>query len=214
MRRPLSIAVAVTAVLVGLAFLDRAGGEGRGWPSGSLRDLTKLTPLDGTAAPGFTLSDQHGRAVSLSSLRGRIIVLESMDPECRLECPITSQQFIEAARALGERSSEVVFIGVNVNQYHAGTSDVLRFSRVHRLERLPNWHFLTGSTSALRRVWHAYRIVVRPSRTGDVAHTDAMYFIDRRGRARWVAAPEYDKATIPQWGAAIADVANHLLGVV
>jgi protein SCO1 len=215
MRRPLSIAVGVTAVLVvGLAFLNRAGREGRGWPSGSLRDLTKLTPLDGIAAPGFTLSDQHGRTVSLASLRGRIVVLESMDPECTLECPITSRQFIEAAHALGERSSEVVFVGVNVNQFHAGTAAVLRFSKVHRLERLPNWHFLTGSTSALRRVWHAYRIVVRPSRTGDVAHTDAMYFIDRRGRARWVAAPKYDRAAIPQWGAAIADIAKHLLGVV
>jgi cytochrome oxidase Cu insertion factor (SCO1/SenC/PrrC family) len=215
MRQPLAIAVGAAAVLVvGLAFLDRAGREGRGWPSGSLRDLTKLTPLDGIAAPAFTLSDQHGRTVSLASLRGRIVVLESMDPECTLECPITSQQFIEAAHALGERSSEVVFVGVNVNQYHAGAADVLRFSRVHRLERLPNWHFLTGSTSALRRVWQAYRIIVRPSRTGDVAHTDAMYFIDRRGRARWVAAPEYDKAAIPQWGAAIADIANHLLGVV
>ena len=49
-------------------------------------------------------------------------------------------------------------------------------------------------------------------RTGDVTHSDAMYFIDRRGLARWVAAPEYDRATIPQWGAAIADIASHLLG--
>jgi cytochrome oxidase Cu insertion factor (SCO1/SenC/PrrC family) len=215
MRRPLAIAVAAAAVLgAGVAFLDRAGREGHGWPSRSLRDLTKLSPLGGIAAPAFTLSDQHGRTVSLASLRGRIVVLQSMDPECTLECPITSRQFIVAAHALGERSSKVVFVGVNVNQYRAGTADVLRFSRMHRLERLPNWHFLTGSTPALRRVWRAYRIVVRPSRTGDVAHTDAMYFIDRRGRARWVAAPEYDKAAIPQWGAAIADIANHLLGVV
>jgi cytochrome oxidase Cu insertion factor (SCO1/SenC/PrrC family) len=215
MRRPLAIAVGAAAVLVvALVSLERAGREGRSWPSGSLRELTKLTPLDGIAAPAFTLSDQHGRTVSLASLRGRIVVLESMDPKCTLECPITSQQFIEAAHVLGERSSEVVFVGVNVNQYHAGTADALRFSRVHRLERLPNWHFLTGSTAALRRVWQAYRIAVRPSRTGDVAHTDAMYFIDRRGRARWVAAPEHDRAAIPQWGAAIADVADHLLGVV
>ena len=216
MRRPPAIAVggAAAVLVVGLVSFHLAGREGRGWPSGPLRDLTKLTSLDGVPAPGFTLSDQHGRTVSLASLRGKIVVLESMDPDCTLACPITSRQFIEAARALGKRSSEVVFVGVNVNQYHAATADVLRFSKVHRLERLPNWHFLTGTTPALERVWRAYRIVVRPSRTGDVAHTDAMYFIDRRGRARWVAAPEYDKATIAQWGAAIADIADHLLGAV
>jgi cytochrome oxidase Cu insertion factor (SCO1/SenC/PrrC family) len=212
MRRGLAIAAVAAAVLVAvLALLDRAGGEGRVWPTSSLQALTKLTPLAGIAAPAFTLSDQRGRRVSLASLRGRIVVLESMDPECTLECPLISQEFVEAAHDLGTRSSEVVFVGVNVNQYHARISDVLRFSREHHLEQLPNWHFLTGSTSALRRVWRAYRIVVRPSRTGDVTHSDAVYFIDRRGLARWVAAPEYNTAAIPQWGAAIADIANHLL---
>jgi cytochrome oxidase Cu insertion factor (SCO1/SenC/PrrC family) len=150
--------------------------------------------------------------VSLASLRGRIVVLESMDPECTLECPLTSQEFGYAAHDLGRRSREAVFVGVNVNQYHARISDVLRFSTEHRLVQLPNWHFLTGSTSALRRVWRAYRIVVRPSRTGDVTHSDAMYFIDRRGLVRWIAAPGYNQAAIPQWGAAIADITNHLLG--
>jgi protein SCO1 len=213
MRRPLAIAAVAAAVLVaGLALLDRVGGGGRGWPTSSLQALTKLTPLAGIAAPAFTLSDQRGRTVSLASLRGRIVVLESMDPECTLECPLISQEFVYAAHDLGRRSSEVVFIGVNVNQYRARISDVVRFSRSHQLEQLPNWHFLTGSTSALRRVWRAYRIVVIPSRTGDVTHSDEMYFIDPRGLARWVAAPEYNKATIPQWGAAIADIANHLLG--
>lgn len=214
MRRPLAlVAVAAAGLVAGLALLGGASGRGREWPTSSLQALTKLTPLAGIAAPAFALSDQRGQRVSLASLRGRIVVLESMDPKCTFECPITSQEFVEAANDLGRRSSEVVFVGLNVNQYHARISDVLRFSRAHRLEQLPNWHFLTGSNAALRRVWRAYRIVVRPSRTGDVTHSDAMYFIDRRGRARWVAAPEYKKAGIPQWGAAIADIANHLLGV-
>jgi cytochrome oxidase Cu insertion factor (SCO1/SenC/PrrC family) len=212
-RRPIALAAVAAAVLVaGLVLLDRVGGKGRGWPTSSLQALTKLTPVAGTAAPAFTLSDQRGRTVSLASLRGRIVVLESMDPECTLECPITSQEFVEAAHDLERRSREVVFLGVNVNQYHARISDVLRFSTEHRLVQLPDWHFLTGSTSALRRVWRAYRIVVRPSRTGDVTHSDAMYFIDRRGLVRWVAAPGYNEAAIPQWGAAIADITNHLLG--
>lgn len=211
MGRGLAI-VAVTAgvVVAGLVVLDRAGHEGRQWPTSSLQTLTRLTPLAGIAAPAFTLSDQRGHTVSLASLRGRIVVLESMDPECTLECPITSREFVEAAHDLGRRSSEVVFVGVNVNRYHARIADVLRFSRAHHLEQLPNWHFLTGSTEALRRVWRAYRIVVRGSRSGDVTHSDAMYFIDRRGLARFVAAPENNKAAIPQWGAAIADIASHI----
>jgi cytochrome oxidase Cu insertion factor (SCO1/SenC/PrrC family) len=148
--------------------------------------------------------------VSLASLRGRTVVLEPMDPECTVECPITSLEFVEAARDLGTRSSEVAFVGLNVDPAHARIADVLRFSREHHLEQLPNWHFLTGSAGALRRVWRAYRIVVRPSRNGDVTHSEAMYFIDRNGLARWVGAPEYNKAAISQWGAAIADIVSHM----
>jgi hypothetical protein len=87
---------------------------------------------------------------------------------------------------------------------------VVRYSRANHLEQLPNWHFLSGSTSALRRVWWACRIVVRRSRAGDLTHSDAMYLIDRRNLARWVAAPEYNKAAIPKWGGAIADIARHV----
>jgi hypothetical protein len=125
---------------------------------------------------------------------------------------VTSQEFGEGARDLGRRSREVVFVGVNVNQYQPRIPDVLRFSSEHRLEQLPNGRFLTRSRSTLRRVSRAYIFIVRPSRMGDVTHSDPMYFIDRRGFARWVAVPEYNKPAIPQCGTAIADVTNHVLG--
>ena len=208
--RVFAIAAVTAGVLVVVVLLGRADGQGRRWPTSSLQSLTRLTPLPGIAAPSFALSDQNGRTVSLASLRGRTVVLEPMDPECTLECPITSLEFVEAERDLGTRSSEVAFVGLNVDPAHARIADVLRFSREHHLEQLPNWHFLTGTAGALRRVWRAYRIVVRPSRNGDVTHSEAMYFIDRNGLARWVGAPEYNKAAISQWGAAIADIVSHM----
>jgi cytochrome oxidase Cu insertion factor (SCO1/SenC/PrrC family) len=205
-----SVAAGVIASILVLT-AGNAGGRTE-WPTSSLRDLTKLTKLSGTVAPPLTLTDQHGQRRSVSSLRGRVVVFESMDPECALECPLMAQEFVDAARDLGKRSAQVMLVAVNVNQFHARTADVLQFSRQHHLEQLPNWAFLTGSTAALRQVWHAYRIVVIPKRTGDVTHSDLMYFIDPRGLARWVAAPDYNQAAIPQWGAAIADVANRLVG--
>ncbi len=204
------------AAIISLA-LSACGGSGSGraaaWqPPGSVSEVMHLMPLPAKPAPGFSLTDQHGRSVSLASLRGRAVVIEPMDPKCRELCPIVSQDFVDADHSLGRRASRVVFLGLNVNQHHARVADVLAFSRLHRLEGLPNWHFLTGSTRQLRRVWRAYGIAVEPSRSGDVTHSALMEFVDPAGRERWLASPEYDRAAIPQWGAGIAAVAAHLAG--
>jgi protein SCO1 len=205
-------AACIVAVALALGVGGGGGSDRSHWPSASLVNLTNLTSMPGAAAPTFTLTDQRGRSISMAAQRGKVVVFESMDPECTLECPIMAQEFVDAARELGTRGSQVVFLGINVNQYHASTADVLSFSRRHHLDQLANWHFLTGSAAQLREVWHAYAIAVQPSRTGDVTHSDLMYFIDREGREKWVAAPNYNKAAIPSWGAAIASVSAHLLG--
>lgn len=61
----------------------------------------QLSPVPVTRAPGFTLTDQDGQAMSLASLRGRAVVLEFMDPHCTDICPIVSREFIDAYRDLG-----------------------------------------------------------------------------------------------------------------
>lgn len=214
-RRALLGLAALAALALALSACG-GGGAARGaaaWrPPGSLERLMNLFPTPAKRAPSFTLTDQRGRSVSLTSLRGRVVVLEPMDPKCTSLCPIVSQDFVDAAHALGGRSSRVVFLGINVNQYHARVADVLAFSRLHLLERLRGWHFLTGSTRQLRRVWRSYGIAVKPSRSGDVTHSALMEFIDPKGRERWLASPDYNKAAIPQWGAGIATVAEHLAG--
>ncbi len=172
--------------------------------------LAKVPPAQ--QAPLFALVDQHGRHVSLAALRGKVVVLEPMDPHCTDICPIVSEEFVLAAQRLGARARQVVFLGVNVNQYHERPAEVDVFSRHHGLDRLANWHFLTGSTAALERVWHAYGISVQPNATGDVVHSALMWFIDPQGRERWVATPNYDKPQIPKFGAGIASVASRLLG--
>src|SRR5215831_16065224 len=45
-------------------------------------NLMGLSPVPGKAAPGFRLTDQDGRTLPLSSLRGKVVVLEFMDPHC------------------------------------------------------------------------------------------------------------------------------------
>jgi cytochrome oxidase Cu insertion factor (SCO1/SenC/PrrC family) len=189
--------------------------------STSLANLMQLSPVPVTSAPGFTLTDQGGHAMSLASLRGRVVVLEFMDPHCTDICPIVSGEFLDAYRDLGATASRVVFVAVNVNRYHLRVADVAAFSSGQQLTQIPAWHFLTGSYPSLRTVWRAYQIQVdAPGPEADVIHSSQMYFIDPQGRERFLADPMVDHAAsgssylpanqLASWGQGIALVARHL----
>jgi cytochrome oxidase Cu insertion factor (SCO1/SenC/PrrC family) len=189
--------------------------------STSLANLMQLSPVPVTSAPGFTLTDQGGHAMSLASLRGRVVVLEFMDPHCTDICPIVSQEFLDAYRDLGASAPRVLFVAVNVNRYHLRVADVAAFSSEQQLTRIPAWHFLTGSYPSLRAVWRAYQIQVdAPGPDADVIHSSQMYFIDPQGRERFLADPMVDHTAsgssylpanqLASWGLGIALVARHL----
>ena len=191
--------------------------------STSLANLMQLSPLPGTAAPGFTLTDQAGHTLSLSSFRGKAVVLEFMDPHCTDICPIVSQEFVDAYHELGPAASKVVFVAINVNAYHAAVTDMAAFSREHQLNTIPDWHFFTGPVPQLKTVWGDYHIDVQaPNPNADIVHTSAVYFIDPQGRERFVGSPEVDHTKsgtaflpvrqIAQWGHGIAVLARGLSG--
>lgn len=174
------------------------------------QQLMSLTTLNDPAvqAPNFTLTDQNGQTVSLSSLQGKVVVLEFMDPACTDICPIVSQEIIKADRLLGKHASQVEFLAVNVNQYHESQKDIMGFSKEQGLNKLSNWHFLTGKTSELKAIWKVYGIQVIPNPSGDVQHSSFMYFIDKHGTETYVANPDNSKSAISEWSQGISYVAN------
>jgi len=50
-------------------------------------------------APGFDLLDEQGDPISLSSLRGRPLIVTFIDPLCRDYCPIEAQRLNAVAAA-------------------------------------------------------------------------------------------------------------------
>jgi cytochrome oxidase Cu insertion factor (SCO1/SenC/PrrC family) len=223
-----AIILAGAAVITVVAVTRPGSGPQLARPTGipaSVSDaqinLMGLSPVPVRPAPGFTLTDQDGRALSLASLRGKAVVLEFMDPHCTDICPIVSQEYVDANRDLGPLADKVVLAAVNVNQYHAAVSDMMAYSREQRLNTIPGWHFLTGPVPDLRKVWDGYEIAVQaPSPDADIVHTSAVYFIDPAGRERFIAAPMADHTSsgasylpagqIAAWGQGIAQVARTL----
>ena len=191
--------------------------------STALADLMQLSSVPAKAAPGFTLTDQAGRTLSLASFRGHAVVLEFMDPHCTDICPIVSQEFVGAYRDLGAAASRVVFLAVNVNPYHRTVADMAAYSAEQGLSTIPSWHFFTGQLAALRAVWGSFDVQVdAPGPDADVIHTSTVYFIDPSGHERFVAVPMDDHAAsgtaylpagqLASWGRGIALVARQLVG--
>jgi cytochrome oxidase Cu insertion factor (SCO1/SenC/PrrC family) len=189
--------------------------------STSLANMMQLTPVPGVRAPGFTLTDQNGHTMSLASLRGKVVVLEFMDPHCTDICPIVSQEYVDAYHQLGARAGKVVFAAINVNQYHATVANMATFSNAQRLNTIPSWHFFTGPVPALQTTWRDYNVEVEaPNPNADIIHTSAVYFIDAQGRERFLASPMVDHtsggmsylplAQISDWAGGIARLATDL----
>jgi cytochrome oxidase Cu insertion factor (SCO1/SenC/PrrC family) len=159
-------------------------------------------------APGFTLTDQFGKRVSLHSLRGKVVVLSFNDPECTTMCPLTTTALLEAKKLLGPAASRVELIGVGANPEKTQIKWVRAYSRAHGM--LHKWRFLTGSLPELRRVWRVYGIEAAVV-NGAIDHTPATYVIGPDGRESRLYQTVMAYSSVPQLGYEIAQSIAALL---
>ncbi len=138
-----------------------------------------------TIAPGFALTDQNGRRVSLASLHGKAVLLTFLDPVCTTDCPLEAQEFREAGVLLGAQASQVELVAVNVNPLYGGLAYTRAFDREQSLSNVRNWVYLTGSTAQLRPVWRNYGVESQTLPGGSMlGHNDVAFVIDPNGRMR------------------------------
>jgi cytochrome oxidase Cu insertion factor (SCO1/SenC/PrrC family)/thiol-disulfide isomerase/thioredoxin len=165
------------------------------------------TPLS-RVAPKFTLTDQFGRSVSLSSFRGKVVLLAFNDSECTTICPLTTTAMLDAKAMLGQAGSQVQLLGIDANPKATSLEDVFSYSQLHGM--LTAWHFLTGSLPQLQRIWSAYGIEAAVQ-AGEIAHTPALFVIDRQGRERRLYLTQQSYAAVGQLGQLVAQEASQLL---
>jgi len=136
-------------------------------------------------APGFRLTDQNGRPVSLASLHGKVVLLTFLDPVCTTDCPIIGAEFREAGALLGADAKNVELVAVAANPTYYSTAALRAFDAEEGLGAVPNWRYLTGSLSELRQVWQRYNVTVYNVPAGAMsAHDDRAVVIDKNGTIR------------------------------
>lgn len=139
--------------------------------------------MAGNLAPDFTLSDQFGHTVTLSSLRGHEVVLAFIDSQCKTICPLTSTIMYNAKAQLAtSTASQVQLIAVNANPTATSITAVQAWSIAHGM--LHQWLFLTGTAAQLQSVYSMYNVYVQVSTNKLVEHDPIIFIIDSKGHER------------------------------
>lgn len=185
-RRRWFVACSAAAVLVGIgvgvALHGRLSGSAPAAPP------LALPALNGSAtwragerpAPAFSLLDQHGRPVTLASLRGRTAVVTFLDAGCTGSCPV-ELRLLDAA--LSELAPSVRPRVVVVSVDPARDIPARIAAALRRLGLPAGTLWARGPRARLERVWAAYRISVQRV-GGRLVHSYALYVLDRRGDER------------------------------
>ena len=143
------------------------------------------TDLGGVPAPNFRLTDQFGRPVSLAQFKGKPVVLTFLYTHCPDQCPLNAEKLHAVMLSLGSDAQRVAVVAVSTDPRRDTTAAALNFSQVHRMQNY--WHYLLGTESELSPIWSSYSVYAAPTPTstgGSVAHTTAVYIIDKQGRER------------------------------
>jgi len=135
----------------------------------------------------FTLTNQFGKATSLSDLRDKVVVLTFGFTNCPDICPTTLVDLRAVLAALGDQADDVQVVFVTVDPAR-DTPGQLRQYLDHFSDAIVG---LTGSEAEVAEVAARYDIRYAKQEPDDggyyaVDHSSFVYLLDGEGKARYV----------------------------
>lgn len=205
---------AVAVVVIGVTPMAEASVDPNADPV-IAQAISGDSALIDIAAPGFRLIDQHGTAVTLASMRGKVVLLTFLDPVCTTDCPFMAQEFKNAWKILGTQASQVELVSVVANPTYRGTAFTQAFDQQEGMETVPDWLYLTGSLAQLQKTWENYGVTVENLPAGGMsAHDDIAVVIDRSGYIRYELNADPGPAStssLSSFGVLLANYARQVL---
>lgn len=135
----------------------------------------------------FTLTGHHGKPVSLSDFKGKVVVLVFGYTHCPDVCPTNLLTFAEALKQLGTQAQDVQVLFISVDPERDTPELMAQYVPMFN----PAFIGLTvdpANQGALSQVKQQYRIVSQKVSRGDgnqylVDHSAGNYLIDKTGAA-------------------------------
>jgi cytochrome oxidase Cu insertion factor (SCO1/SenC/PrrC family) len=189
-RSMLAVAVLLAGAIAAGVAAAIGAWQGRSAPTITGTELNRPVPM-------VPLLTEHGKQVSLAAFRGKVVVLSPILTLCHEVCPLTTGAFLGLEQAvrnagLGDR---VVFAEVSVDPWRDSPARLRAFAHLTGID----FALLTGTPQNLRRLWRFFGVAYFKTPQGtppdrdwwthkpesfDVAHSDGLFFVDRRGHWR------------------------------
>lgn len=135
-------------------------------------------------APALDLTDQHGRAFTVATLRGRPALVTFAYAHCETVCPIVVQEVVQAWKQLSAERPVVVVI--TLDPWRDTPS---RLGTIAEQWDLPDdAHVLSGPVETVEATLDRWGIArSRDPQNGEITHPLLVYVLDRTGRLAYAA---------------------------
>jgi protein SCO1 len=185
--------------LLAVSLLGGAAGCGSssaGSGAGSHPGLQGLILRPAKPAPALALRNYTGQSVTLSSFRGKAVLVTFVYTHCPDVCPLMAANLGVALKMLGSRAARVQVIAVSVDPRGDTPSAVARFLNAHRMAG--RMQYLIGTPRQLSRTWAAWNVgsmreVGQPDR---VAHSALVYGVTAGGRLKTLYPSSFEPAEL------------------
>lgn len=132
--------------------------------------------------PPLKLTDQHNKPVLLSSLKGKLVLINFIYTSCPGPCLTETLKMAKVADRLGSRlGKDVTLVSVTVDPEHDGPAQLLQYTQKQDVERA-GWLFLTGSPSAVDETLANFKLARQRDEDGNVDHVIGVFLLGRDGR--------------------------------
>ena len=136
----------------------------------------------------FHLVDQRGRAVSLATIRDKIVVASFFYASCRQLCPTLRTQ-LQRVQAAFNASSGVTILSHTIAPESDSVEVLAHYARENHMDAA-RWLLLTGARCDIERLARdSYFVELSDSggkTNGRLLHTETFVLIDQRGHIRGV----------------------------
>ena len=133
--------------------------------------------------PDITLVDQHGRSVSLASLKGKPALFDFIYTSCPGPCLLLTTQMKQVANRLGPRlGKDVRIVSITVDPERDHPAQLLAYASKQNAD-VNGWLFLTGTPKQIDDVMARFNVIRKREANGTVDHVLEFFLVDGNGRA-------------------------------
>lgn len=138
--------------------------------------------------PSFTYTNQHGKTVKSSDMKGKVWVADFFFSTCPTICPIMTTQMKRLNTMTEDVNEHIQYLSFSINPEYDQPEILTKYIAHHGIEA-KNWSFLTGNEAETHALGVDHFLVHAASdedSPGGFAHSPAFVLVDHEGYVRGV----------------------------